>query len=384
MHDDVEEAARQPQTPARPAAASTSGTSGTPEPPRAPRAPGSPAGTPSPSGAYRTLLTSTTPTPRVASAPASVTMPRRRVRASVGYIASPDSPEARKRIEQASPSRRRTKKAAAADEALPEPAVHALVRECDEGAGAGAGAGASAPADVSALNTRVLHAVAAKERRCLELREELAREDAMLNELRGAWRRLAMRGVPVAGVAAMHPTEGHAAAADGGGSDAQRQARRTSALVADSWSTIQRQIETHITPLVRPADEAPPVPPKDEATVRSVASERLAHGWSTLSRRLRETAMRIGDSAWIEEEEPPHSHEEYAAMRAALDEPSWRLSSIGTPLAAGPGVTALGMYPRWTGGARHGDADGSSGSGSGSGSGAADRDDASYPPRPGR
>lgn len=327
MHHGVE--ARQPQTPARPAGAARPAAAG--DTPDAPRAPGSPtrSSTPSPC-TYRTLLTSTTP--RIASAPASVAMPRRRVRASVGYIASPDSPDAQRRLEQASPSRRRTKKTP--DEALPEPAVHALVRECDEGA--------RAPADVSALNSRVLHAVAAKERRCLELREELAREDAMLNELRGAWRRLAMRGVPVAGVAAMHPTEAHAA--EGSGSDVQRQARRTSALVADSWSTIQRQIETHITPLVRPADEAPPVPPKDEATVRSVASERLAHGWSTLSRRLRETAMRIGDSAWIEEE-PPHSHEEYAAMRAALD-------GIG-----------LDRYPRWEESA-HGEEE--------------------YPPRPGK
>ena len=62
-------------------------------------------------------------------------------------------------------------------------------------------------------------------------------------------------------------------------------------------------------------------------------------------------------------------------MRAALDEPSWRLSSIGTPLAAGPGVTALGMYPRWTESARADD-----GGGSGGGSGGAD----AYPPRPGR
>ncbi|WFD33450.1 hypothetical protein MCUN1_000263 [Malassezia cuniculi] len=308
----------------------------------------------------RALVTGTTP--RVTSAPASVPLPRRRGRSTVGYIPSPDtlSPldvRQHTRSEPQSPSRRGRPRRSLTEDSMPEPVVAALVRECEESISSGG--------DVSALNSRVLHAVAAKERRCLELREELAREDALLNDLRTAWKRIAMRGVPGASAASPRPTPAplaskpvhsasarpandmSAAAATALGSAEVRRGRRTSALMTDSWNTIQRQIETHITPLVRVSDEAPPVPPKEEATVRSVASERLAYGWNTLSRRLRETAMKIGDTAqWVDE--GPRSEEELATMRAALDDPSWRISGMGsTPLTAGPGVGALGMLQKW-------------------------------------
>lgn len=300
----------------------------------------------------RALLTCTN---RTASAPATMPLPRRGVRTSVGYISTPDkqSPtSARRRVpsDPHSPSRRMRRSAQRTEEFLPEPAVDALVRECEQ---------SNKPSsETSALNARVLHAIAAKERRCLELREELAREDALLNDLLKAWKRIAMRGIPAASAEKPVPKANQAgappkvqedmsavAAATLGSAEPPR-GRRASALVSDSWNSIQRQIESHITPLVRVSDEAPPVPPKDEATVRSVASERLASGWSTLSRRLRETAMKLGESTqWIDD--APRSEEELAAMRAALEDPSWRISGIGTPLAAGPGVGALGMIQKW-------------------------------------
>ena len=43
------------------------------------------------------------------------------------------------------------------------------------------------------VHKETLHAIAAKERICMELREELAREEAQLEELRSAWKRMTMR-----------------------------------------------------------------------------------------------------------------------------------------------------------------------------------------------
>lgn len=43
------------------------------------------------------------------------------------------------------------------------------------------------------VHTEAMHAIAAKERVCMELREELAREESQLEELRSAWRRMTMR-----------------------------------------------------------------------------------------------------------------------------------------------------------------------------------------------
>ncbi|WFD30775.1 hypothetical protein MSPP1_001799 [Malassezia sp. CBS 17886] len=129
------------------------------------------------------------------------TTPSRR-RRLLSYVASPQEPETSKLAppEPTTPSRERfsayerarassspgawSPKEASGGSVPTQAQVDALVRACAEEKVLGQSA---------SLSHDVLHAVAAKERRCLELREELGLEEAHLRELRDAWHRLVNR-----------------------------------------------------------------------------------------------------------------------------------------------------------------------------------------------
>lgn len=79
-----------------------------------------------------------------------------------------------------------------------------------------------------------------------------------------------------------------------------RSSKRSSVL-AESWQSLQRQLESHL-PTRRTADdgEAPPLPPKDDFGAE--VADKLASGWQVLSKRVKETTASIADLSWLPEE----------------------------------------------------------------------------------
>lgn len=269
---------------------------------------------------------------------------RRRPRGSVSYIPS----QAPRSSSLPLPSPGEFEMSATRSASLQEPLgtseveVDELVRACEGPAAWAERTGESS----AALNNKVLHAVASKERRCLELRDELANEERMLQELRSAWGRLAARSGAMPPQRAREPPqpaahaddaqnpwrqlsvrlpglsdqfhhlfenlstrEGHARARGAAPADAHSGGRPTAVAAAvvlgrtggepgrgrlpspqnESLHAFQKQLDTY-----------PPLPPRKtgspDANVAH-SSERLAASWGVLSRRLRDTASSLGAAA---------------------------------------------------------------------------------------
>lgn len=119
--------------------------------------------------------------------PTRTGLPRRR-RPRVSYVTSPTP----NHQQEATPSPRA--RAASASSSTQRPATDtidtdALLQACAQSAH-----GAEPLWPGSSLQSDMLHAIATKERLCLELREQLQNEETQLTALRNAWQRLAVRG----------------------------------------------------------------------------------------------------------------------------------------------------------------------------------------------
>ena len=207
-----------------------------------------------------------------------------------------------------------------------------LVVECSDAA-------AGHSRNVGPLHADMLEALATQERRCLELREELGREETLLKNMRDAWQRMALRvgigtnGLPMRAppratqrptppVPAAHPpardeaswsdlrfmpsqitSQFHALVdprpGSAHGSSVSPNSRSPGKDDAPAYRVRTKRLPPIGTHAVRP----PALPPKDDLSAE-VLREKLSNGWHVLSKRLIETTSSFKDLSWMVDDVP--------------------------------------------------------------------------------
>lgn len=193
------------------------------------------------------------------------------------------------------------------------------------------------------IHREALHAIAAKERMCMELREELAHEEAQLEELRSAWRRMTMRigANPPAHRTQRPPTpaspsrnalpptrETMRLADDAKAAEAWSDWRRIPSQLSNQLHAMMDQFQTtdhdagssSSSPqerTMRPSKTKRFVPSRAHAqdilSIKDdlhpeILREKLSSGWHVLSQRLRDTTASFADlSTWAPNDTPPIS-----------------------------------------------------------------------------
>ncbi|WFD02282.1 hypothetical protein MOBT1_000964 [Malassezia obtusa] len=167
------------------------------------------------------------------------------------------------------------------------------------------------PRPGSSLHADMLHAIATKERLCLELREQLQNEEAQLNKLRSAWQRLAVRG-GVKVVPSPVPTAKRAEALQ----------RRKSTILAPSKVQARRTEQVTASPTRASSSNSSPTKPTDSSW-RARIPQQL--------------------SSWVEQVAP--THEQNMPRNPAHDVAQWLHSREaedgGTPRSARAGQDGL-------------------------------------------
>lgn len=206
------------------------------------------------------------------------------------------------------------------------------------------------------VHKEALHAIAAKERICMELREELAREEAQLEELRSAWKCMTMR-------IGTNPSPTHRAQRRPPPASPTNSALPPTAhptletmhlaedvKVAETWSDWRRipaqlsnqlhammdqlQIMDNVTgPSSSPSQDramragksrrftASRAHAQDILSIKDelhpeILREKLSSGWHVLAQRLRDTTASFADlSTWAPDDTPPVSSQ---SSRASL------------------------------------------------------------------
>lgn len=198
------------------------------------------------------------------------------------------------------------------------------------------------------VHKETLHAIAAKERICMELREELAREEAQLEELRSAWKRMTMRigthppahvphrRLPPASPTAQPTRETSRIADHAKAAETWPDWRRIPSQLSNQFHAMMDQFQT------ADHDTGPSSSPTQDRAVRASKSrrfaasrahtqdmlsitdelhpdilrEKLSSGWHVLSQRLRDTTASFADlSTWAPDDPPPTSSQ---SSRASL------------------------------------------------------------------
>lgn len=198
------------------------------------------------------------------------------------------------------------------------------------------------------VHKEALHAIAAKERICMELREELAREEAQLEELRSAWKRMTMRigthppthvphrRPPPASPTAQPTRETTRISENTKAAETWPDWRRIPTQLSNQFHAMMDQFQT------ADLDAGPSSSPSQDRAVRASKSrrfaasrahtqdilsitdelhpeilrEKLSSGWHVLSQRLRDTTASFADlSTWAPDDPPPTSSQ---SSRASL------------------------------------------------------------------
>ncbi|WFD18884.1 hypothetical protein MCAP1_001097 [Malassezia caprae] len=258
----------------------------------------------------------------VTSTPA--TMPRRS--RQIRYIRSNAS----------SPTVRRVPPARTDDRPRQYERIHRLVTECNNAA-------AGHSRNVAPLQADMLEAIATQERHCLELREELGREETLLKDMRDAWQRMALRvGVGAIGLPVHAPPRAAprvtqrptppvpAAAAPARDETAWSDLRFMPSQIASQFQALvdsrpssgaaastppssrspgkddapaYRVRTKRLPPIDTHAARPPALPPKDDLSA-DVLREKLSNGWHVLSKRLIETTSSFKDLSWMVDDMP--------------------------------------------------------------------------------
>jgi len=211
-----------------------------------------------------------------------------------------------------------------------------LVIECNDAA-------AGHSRNVAPLHVDMLEAIATQERHCLELREDLRREEALLQDMRDAWQRMFLRvGVGVNGLPVRAPPRAApramqrptppvpTAAAPARDETPWRDLRFMPSQIASQFQALvdsrpdggpgtntlpssgspdkndgsaYRVRTKRLPPIDTHVARPPALPPKDDLSAE-VLREKLSNGWHVLSKRLIETTSSFKDLSWMADDMP--------------------------------------------------------------------------------